>query len=359
MAMILSDGCSDVNDVWQNNISAINRNTINIKNTSLRTVIINKVQKIRYILVVVFVAVSGMLIAQQAPMFTNYSNSYACVNPGFGGLSDGVNVMGIYRDQWTGFKDMDGNAVAPKTMLFSGDMPIPVLHGGASLSIMNDKIAFEDNVNINLGYSFHADLGLGTLGIGLAFSMVNRNVDFGKFHPNVENDPSIPKGDQNDMLFDANFGIFWRIPETFYIGASVTNLFESKGKELISGATSSASFVGDRTFYLMAGYEYQFNHPLWKILPSLCVMSDIASTQFNAGAKLLYNNKVWGGINYRYQESVAAMIGLKIKDVQISYSYDINTMGIAVQGSHEVCVSYLFKMDLEKSPRIYHNIRYL
>ena len=308
---------------------------------------------------IIFVAVSGIIMAQQAPMFTNYSNSYACVNPGFAGLSDGVNVMGIYRDQWTGFKDMNGNSVAPKTMLFSGDMPIPMLKGGASLSIMNDKIGFEENININMGYSFHADLGAGTLGIGLALSMVNRSVDFSNYYPMVDNDPALPKGEQSDMLVDANFGLFWRVPETFYVGLSVTSLFESKGKELSSSATTSASFVGDRTFYLMAGYEYQFNNPLWKILPSLCVMSDIASTQFNAGAKLLYNNKVWGGINYRYQESVAAMIGFKIKDVQISYSYDINTMGIAVQGSHEVCVSYLFKMDLEKSPRIYHNIRYL
>ena len=316
-------------------------------------------QKIRYILTIIFVVASGIMMAQQAPMFTNYSNSYASVNPGFGGLSEGVNVMGIYRDQWTGFKDVDGNAVAPKTMLFSGDMPVNVLRGGVSLSVMNDKIGFEDNVNINLGYSYHADLGAGTLGIGLAFSMLNRSVDFGKFHPNVENDPSIPKGDQSDMLLDANFGLFWQIPETFYVGLSATNLFESKGKELISSSTTSASFVGDRTFYLMAGYEYHFNNPLFKLLPSICIMSDIASTQFNAGAKLLYNNKVWGGINYRYQESVAAMIGFKIKDVQISYSYDINTMGIAVQGSHEICVSYLFKMDLEKSPRIYHSIRYL
>ena len=60
---------------------------------------------------IIFVAASVMLMAQQAPMFTNYSNSYACVNPGFGGLNEGVNVMGIYRNQWTGFKDMDGNAV--------------------------------------------------------------------------------------------------------------------------------------------------------------------------------------------------------------------------------------------------------
>ena len=93
-----------------------------------------------------------MLMAQQASMFTIYSNSYATVNPGFGGLSEGINVMGIYRDQWTGFKDMDGNAIAPRTMLFSGDMPIKVLHGGVSLSVMNDNIGFEDDVNINLGY---------------------------------------------------------------------------------------------------------------------------------------------------------------------------------------------------------------
>ena len=79
-------------------------------------------RKIRNILVIIiFVATSFVSMAQQAPMFTNYSNSYACVNPGFGGLSEGINVMGIYRDQWTGFKDMEGNAVATKTLLGPGD----------------------------------------------------------------------------------------------------------------------------------------------------------------------------------------------------------------------------------------------
>ena len=211
-------------------------------------VISDMVQKIRYILTIIFVAASSVMLAQQAPMFTNYSNSYAAVNPGFGGLSDGINVMGIYRDQWTGFKDMDGNSVAPKTLLFSGDMPVPFLKGGASLSIMNDKIGFEDNVNINLGYSFHADLGAGILGIGLALNMLNRSVDFGNFHPTVDNDPAIPQGDQSDMLIDANLGLFWQIPETFYVGMSVTNLFESKGKELSSSATTQV--LEPNTYYV-------------------------------------------------------------------------------------------------------------
>jgi type IX secretion system PorP/SprF family membrane protein len=300
------------------------------------------------------------MMAQQAPMFTNYSNSYASVNPGFGGLSDGLNVMGIYRDQWTGFKDNTYNVlVSPKTMLFSGDMPVKLLQGGVTLSVMKDKIPYEDNINLNLGYSYHLDLGSGVLGIGMAFNMLNRTVDFGKFHPTVDNDPILPTGEESDMLLDANFGLYWQVPETFYIGMSITNLFESKGKMLVENAGTTASFMGDRTLYFMAGYEYQFNNPVFVLLPSLCLMTDFASTQINAGAKLLYNEKVWFGLNYRYQESVAAMVGFKFKDLQLSYSYDINTMGIAVQGSHEVCVSYLIKINLEKSPRIYRSIRYL
>ena len=315
--------------------------------------------KLRYILLTILVVTSISMMGQQAPMFTNYSNSYASINPGFGGLSEGINVMGIYRDQWTGFKDMQGNVITPRTMLFSGDMPVKLLRGGLSMSIMKDQIGFEDNINVNMGYSYHLDLGPGILGMGLALNMINRSMDFSKYNPIVENDPALPSGEQTAMLFDAGLGLFWQIPETFYIGLSATNIFESKSKNLSDKSTSSASFVGDRTFYLMAGYEYQFNNPLFVLMPSLCLMSDIASTQINAGAKLFYNNKFWFGVNYRYQESVAAMVGFKIKDVQISYSYDINTLGIAVQGSHEVCVSYFFKMDLEKSPRIYRSIRYL
>ena len=57
-------------------------------------------RQIRHILAFVFVVVCVIAKAQQAPMFTNYSNSYATVNPGFGGLSEGINVMseGPQRD---------------------------------------------------------------------------------------------------------------------------------------------------------------------------------------------------------------------------------------------------------------------
>ena len=315
---------------------------------------------VRIIVFVMTLAAAGAMRAQQVPMFTNYSDSYAVINPGFYGLNEGVNAMGIYRNQWTGFKDNVYNmVVAPVTFLASADLPVKVLRGGVGFSLMKDQIGFENNIGLNLGYSYHLDLGMGVLGMGLAFNFTNRSVDFSKAHPLNDNDPVIPTSEQSDMLVDFNFGLFYMVPETFYVAFSTTSLMEAKGKALEGKSSSSASFVGDRTFYLAAGYEYQFLNPKFRLNPSMMVLSDIASTQFNVTARLWYNNKFSFGVNYRYQESIDLLVGFVIKGVQINYAYDINTLGLSIQGSHEVSLSYCFKLDLEKSPRIYRSIRYL
>lgn len=318
-------------------------------------------KKIRKILLLVVVVMTmGVMHAQQAPIFTNYSNSYAVINPGYYGLSEGVNTMGIYRNQWSGFKDgTTGKVVSPNTFLVSADMPIKVLRGGVGISVMNDRIGLENNVMFNLGYSYHLDLGPGTMGLGLALNLNNRKVDFANAHPLNENDPVIPASEQSDMLVDFNIGVFYMVPETFYVAFSTTSLMEAKGKALEGKSSTSASFVGDRTFYLVAGYEYQFFNPMFKLNPSMMILSDVASTQYNLSSRLWYNNKMCFGVNYRYEESIGLLAGFTIKGIQINYAYDINIMGLNIPGSHEVSISYNFKLDLEKSPRIYRSIRYL
>lgn len=309
----------------------------------------------------VMVLMTGGVFAQQAPIFTNYTNSYAYANPAFSGMSEGINLLGLYRQQWAGFVDPDGNDVAPQTFLLTGDMPIRALHGGIGFSVMQDKIGFENDVNIGLGYSFHMDLGGSTLGIGLAGSLLNRSVDFSQLHPGSEGDPLLTGlGDESDMLFDFNVGLFWQIPESFYLGFSVVNVLESMTKSLSDNSESSASFTTDRTFYLFAGYPFQFEDlPYFTFVPSVIVMSDIASTQLNASMKVVYRDLFSLGVNYRPQESVGLMVGLTIKDITVAYAYDINTMGLTVPGSHEIGLSYCFKLDLDRTPRDYRSVRYL
>ena len=299
--------------------------------------------------------------AQQAPIFTNYSNSYAYMNAGYAGMSQGINLLGLYRQQWAGFVDSENNEIAPQTFLLTGDVPIKALHGGLALSIMNDKIGFENDINVGLGYSFHLDLGGSSLGIGLAGTLLNRSVDFASLKPNNASDPLLQGlGEESDMLFDFNVGLFWQMPESFYVGLSCVNVLETMGKALGENETSSASFTTDRTFYLVTGYPFSFEDlPYFTFIPSVGVMSDIASTQLNVGAKVNFKDAFTFGVNYRPQESIGLIVGLTIKDLTIGYSYDVNTMKLGLPGSHEVALSYCFKLDLDKTPRDYRSIRYL
>lgn len=319
----------------------------------------NKVKHI-LLLIVALVMTRGAM-AQQLPIFTQHNNSYAFANPGFFGMSEGINLMGLYRQQWAGFVDADGNNVAPQSFLLSGDMPLRVLHGGLGFSVLQDHIGFENDVNIGLGYSYHMDLGGSTLGVGLSGTLINRSVDFSQLHPISEGDPLlVGLGEESAMLFDFNVGVFWQIPESVFVGFSVVNVLESMTKALNDNAESSASFVTDRTFYLMAGYPFQFEGlPNFKFVPSVNFMTDISAWQLNASMKVVYRDLFSLGVNYRPQESVGLMVGLTIKDITVGYAYDINTMGLGVPGSHEIALSYCFKLDLDRNPRDYRSVRYL
>ena len=321
-------------------------------------------KKISHIVLIIAMLLSASvdLKAQQVPIFTNHANSYAYANAGFAGMSEGINLLGIYRQQWAGFVDSDGNDIAPQTFLLTGDMPIRALHGGVEFSVMQDKLGFENNVNVGLGYSFHLDLGGSTLGIGVAATLLNRTVDFSKLNPNNASDPILQGlGEESAMMVDANLGLFWQMPESFYVGVSVVNILETMSQALGENSESSASFTTDRTFYAVAGYPFQFEDmPLFTFIPSVSVMSNLASTQLNASARVVYNNLFSLGVNYRPQESVGLMAGLTIKDITVVYSYDNNTMGLGVvPGSHEIGLSYCFKLDLDRTPRDYRSVRYL
>lgn len=299
-------------------------------------------------------------LAQQAPIFTDHSNSFAHINPGYLGLSEGVNIMGIYRNQWAGFVDSEGNDIAPETFLLTGDVPISLLGGGVGLSVMHDKIGFEKNINVGIGYSYHIDLGGSTLGIGVSGTLLNRTTDFSQYKPGVEDPILQGLGEESTMMFDFDAGLFWQIPESLFIGVSALNILETTSKALGQNNEQSASYTTDRTFYAVAGYPFRFESlPAFTFVPSVCVMSNVASTQLNVNAKVIYNNVFSMGVNYRPQESVGLMAGLIIKDIYIGYAYDINMMRIGVPGSHELSVGYCFKLDLDRTPRDYRSVRYL
>jgi len=314
----------------------------------------------KYLFIIWVLLAGSVAFGQQAPQFTQYDNSYMFINSGYAGMGKGICAQGITRQQWIGFTDANGNKIVPQDFLVSVSAPIQLLNGGLGASIIQDKLGFESNVGLQLAYSYHYELSSGTLGIGLGLNLNNRSIDFSKFDPAQSDDPALLKSKQGDMLVDGNMGLYFQSNKHYYIGLSVTNLFKNSGKDLSTSSGTTVRFRNDRTFYLAAGYEIKLpNHPDFSLAPSVLIQSDIASTQYNFSTIVTYKSKFWGGINYRFQESVGVIVGIRVNGIRVGYSYDLPTLPVGLAGSHEISVSYCFKLKTEKTKTHYKNTRYL
>jgi len=293
--------------------------------------------------------------AQQTPMITQYMFTNMFFNPGFAGNSGGICATGLFRQQWIVFKDVDGNNLSPQTFLLTVDSPIKALHGGVGGSIYQDKIANQQVLAVKVGYAFKMELGSGDFSIGVQLGFQNPKIDFSKFNPAEENDPLLrEKESKSDMLFDISAGLFYKIPDKFYIGLSSDQLLQSQGK--------NTNYQLRRHYYLTAGYQWTIpNHPAFELQPSLLFLFDGAAFQLNVSTLLLYNNKFYGGLAYRIQDAVSILAGVNFKGFRIGAAYDISTSSLTKfnSGSVEVMLSYCLKIETDKFRKSYHNTRFL
>ena len=316
---------------------------------------------LRALYIILLVLPMSMVQAQQESHYAQNMFNNLAINPGFAGSVAGICASGIYRQQWVGFKDGDGNSVAPQTYSLNIHSPLNILHGGIGLSLYQDKLGFQKEIGLKLIYAYRVDVGMGNLGIGVQVGFINGNIDFNKLREGARDQGDYilegGKGEESDMLLDFGFGLHYVVPNKFYVGLSSTRLSESKSPDDI------LAYKTKRHYYLSAGYEFSFpNNPSFVIEPSILVKSDAIKTNYDLAALLKYNNKVWGGVSYssfRVMDPFSVLLGFKIKDIRIGYAYTIPTSAIGSSGSHEVMVGYCFRINLDKGRRSYRNTRFL
>lgn len=304
------------------------------------------------------ITLSNSMKAQQDPQFTHNMFNHAFVNPGSYGMSDGITVTGIFREQWLGLKDYNNERIAPETFLLTGDSPIKFLHGGVGFGIAQDKEAFTKNMLVKLGYSYHMNLGNGKLGIGLNANFNNKSINSEKLNPVDGSDPVL-LGLSADgvMISDLSIGVFLQKPR-YYISFSSTQILETKKTPATSEGVTF--YKNRRHFYLTGGHDITI--PAFQgyvFTPSLFLKTDGSTVQADLNVIARYNNKIWFGGSYRLNDAVSLMIGMAYKDVEIGYSYDIPTSRIAATGSHEIMARYRFKLERDKTRTGYRNTRYL
>ena len=293
------------------------------------------------------VAMAGT--AQQDYQFTHFMFDKLSFNPGYAGITNSFCGTVIGRQQWAGF---DGS---PTTALLNVHAPVKMLRGGLGLTYLNDQLGFEKNNIARLAYSYHlGGIGPGTLGIGVSGGIVQKSINATWVTPDgtpASADPTINTGgvagnssNISELVSDFNFGLYYHAQD-MYFGLSATHIGQA---EMIN-----LNIQNVQHYWLTAGYNHIFS-PKVKLRTNLLAKTDVASTQIDINANVLYNNMLWGGLTYRLGDAIAPMLGYqKVFDkndnnatLRIGYAYDITTSQIKnySSGSHEIFINYCFSL---------------
>ena len=299
--------------------------------------------------------------SQQDPLSSHYMFNTMAYNPGIAGTSGMICATALNRQQWLGF---DG---APSTTLFHITAPVAPfrIKSGVGLLLKSDNIGFDRDIGISGIYSYLMDVGMGKLGIGVSFGVINKSLEPNWFIPSgdeftqANEDPLIPVNKESLIAFDAGAGVYYRT-DRYYASVSVTHINQPKIKYTKENSTA-ISYIS-RHYYVTGGYTVQLSNPAFQLLPSVFGFSDGKTIQFSITTLIQYNKKVWGGVSYIAGDALTGIIGLELYNgIRIGYAYDFPLSDVrkSTSGSHEFMVNYCFDISLGKSPMRYKSIRFL
>jgi len=288
--------------------------------------------------------------AQYDAQTSQYMLAPGTFNPAVAGESNDLLLTLQNRQQWVG---IDG---APSTLLVNVSMPFVMGNRkhGFGLVIEKESIGLFSTQTLQLQYAWKKQLKSGVLSIGIQGGILQEGFDgSGIYIPtsdyHIKTDASIPTGTLDGIIPDLSAGV-WFQNRLLYTGFSVSHLLETIVNLKTGPDDTSADppqMIASRTYYLTNGYNIVLPNALYSVQPSFLVKTDLTAWQLDVSGKVLYKDKFWGGLGWRYQDAVIVMAGIKLQQgLSIGYSYDISTSAVAKfsGGSHELFMSYTRKI---------------
>lgn len=293
------------------------------------------------------------LAGQQLPIYTQYIQNGFMINPAMAGHDGYTSFNTTARQQWLGFKE------APRTYSASwqtrllkksykiknrtisrGNRLVPSTSGRVGLGayVLNDVNANVARTGVSFTYAYHIILNNQQLSFGLAakafqYRIYKEALTFG------EGGDPVLNGNFNTTAYspDADVGVLFRSTD-YFAGFSVSNLLQTS---VLIGANELADFKTYRHYWLMGGYKFELNNE-FELEPGLLLRtSENWNPLGDLSLKLYYMDLFWGGISYRTNKSIIALVGVRIESLFFGYSFDwaLSEIGHFNYGSHEITLS--------------------
>ena len=326
----------------------------------------------------------GCASAQQQPYYTQYILNNFILNPALAGIENYWDLKVSYRNQWVGLEG------APTTLYLTINTPLgktaydhetpvtvpdlqaknlgakqflmeytaPPAHSGIGFTIINDKTGPLSRIAAYGSYAYHVPVGRKTslsFGVSLGVQEVNVDqsaVDFGQANPV---DPAVAGSGYLDKLEpDVNAGL-WLSNNSFFVGLSAQQIIpvpiNSSNGTTSGGVELQTGKLIPHTF-LTAGYKILISDDI-SLLPSVMIRYvQPLPLGFDVNAKIQYQDLLWLGFSYRYNEGFAGMLGVNISNaINLGYSYDYTTtqLNTVSSGTHEIVLGFLWGRNKSKS----------
>ncbi|MFA6923577.1 MAG: type IX secretion system membrane protein PorP/SprF [Bacteroidales bacterium] len=287
------------------------------------------------------------VFAQNDVQISNFMFCGQTYNPAFAGYTKNINATILARQQWTGFKQ------APSTQLLNFALPTNNI-GNFGLSVINDKLGFEKSISMRVAYAYPFSLSENSyISAGVCAGFINRSIEGTSLHYEDKNtfDPSGIYNNTSEFLPTIDMGILY-YDKKLTLGASSTHLTKS--------APKATFYDASRHYYIFGSYKIPFNETMI-LVPSVYFKNSKFISQFEANANLMFGDKLWTGLSYRWKESIVGLFGIKIiKSFKVGYSYDFNIGDVKPYsyGSHEIFLNYSpeksEKSIYYKTPRLFN-----
>lgn len=308
-------------------------------------------------------------MAQQRAHYTQYIFNNFLVNPAIAGIENYVDLKIGARQQWVGIDGAPTNfnftvhgpigkkdeKKTPTSFAMKGENPrgkqyweeyqAAEPHHGIGLNINNYKTGYISRTYATANYAYHVGLSAQTsLAAGFGLGVSGTNIDRTKIQLANPIDPVVSSGtgEWTRISPELNAGL-WLYSASYFAGLSAQQIIPTNF--LLMDSSINRSTTVPHLFFT-AGYR-RFLNDDFSILPSVMFRYIASMPLFkDLNLKVQFQDKIWIGGSYRFQQGFAGMMGVNISQrLNLSYSYDINNsqylLNSMQRGTHEIVIGFL------------------
>ncbi|MFM2134909.1 MAG: hypothetical protein RL021_309 [Bacteroidota bacterium] len=305
-------------------------------------------------LLLVAIAFTATVQAQQDMMLSQYMFNHLLINPAYAGSHEYMMSSLLYRKQWVGYEG------APVSQVASLHGPIGLSNFGAGLMVSHDLIGVTERTDLYANAAYHLKVGERTkLAMGLRAGggyYSCRNSDLKVW----DNTDQVFKEDvASRFLPNAGAGLYLHGLKS-YFGVSVPSIISYDPEDRFGVSLSGSNFVPRqvRHYFMTAGTVLTINADV-VMKPSVLVKYvQNAPVQADFNINFLFMKTLWLGGSYRTDDAMVGIMELQLsRRLRIGYSYDytLSDLQYYSAGSHEFMIGYDFGADVTKvaTPRYF------